>query len=696
MSIEESWENKPKLSDLKNDYSNAKIFHDAQMLKVDTWANYRNITGKIKRKKVVGKSSIVPKLIRKQAEWRYASLSEPFLSTEDIFNGEPVTFEDKKAAIQNILVLNNQFNTKINKTKFINDSVKALVNDGTVIWKAGWDYQDKEITINKPIYRFVPTNDPAITQQYEELAKALQDDPSIKENIDEGSIQAIEKTVQTGIPVIAEQIGVEEVVETKVLINQPTVKVCDIHNVIVDPTAKGDLKKADFIIDLISTSIAELSEDSKYSNLDKINVEGNTVLSLPDNQEKHDFEFDDKPRKKIMVFEYTGNWDINGDGKTVPIIVSWVGDTIIRMEENPLPDKIMPYASAQYLDVIDSNYGEPDAELLKDNQDISGAVMRGMIDSMGKSANGQIGMASNMLDVTNKRRFIRGQDYEFNPSQHPSQGIIEHKFAEIPRSALEMINLQNNEAESLTGVKAFSQGIGSQSLGSTATGIRSALDATSKRELGILRRLSAGLIEVGRMIVAMNSEFLSEEEVIRVTNKEFVKIRRDDLKGDFDLSLSISTAEADNDKAQELAFMLQTMGQTLDAGMTKIVLADIARLRKMPLLAKKFEEFEPQPDPLEEERKQLEVELLKAQIANEQAKANENNANAALDNSKAVLNQSQADKYDLDFIEQSEGVGQERELEKQDRRHANDMRIKEAEAYIQQNNTAQEQRQNGN
>jgi hypothetical protein len=67
-------------------------------------------------------------------------------------------------------------------------------------------------------------------------------------------------------------------------------------------------------------------------------------------------------------------------------------------------------------------------------------------------------------------------------------------YPEIPRSAIEVLQMQNNDAEALTGVKAFTKGISGQALGVTATGIRSALDATSKRELGILRRFSNGLI----------------------------------------------------------------------------------------------------------------------------------------------------------------------------------------------------------
>ena len=58
-----------------------------------------------------------------------------------------------------------------------------------------------------------------------------------------------------------------------------------------------------------------------------------------------------------------------------------------------------------------------------------------------------------------------------------------------------MIQYHQNDAESMSGTKSFSQGLGSQSLGSVAAGIRSTLDATAKRELSILRRLSEQLFK---------------------------------------------------------------------------------------------------------------------------------------------------------------------------------------------------------
>ena len=218
----------------------------------------------------------------------------------------------------------------------------------------------------------------------------------------------------------------------------------------------------------------------------------------------------------------------------------------------------------------------------------------------------------------------------------------------------------------------FTGGISGEALGNSVGGIRSALDATAKRELGILRRLSEGLKEIGRKIIAMNSVWLSDEEIIRITDDKFVTIKRDDLAGNFDLSLDVSTAEMDNQKAQELAFMLQTTGNSLPFDVTKIILTKIADLRKLPDLSKMIADYEPQPDPLAQQEAQLRIELLKAQISNEQAKANENAVDVQLkaaktqsELAKAGKLSSEKDKVDLDYVEQASGLQQERELEKQ-------------------------------
>lgn len=663
-----TWINEPKLKDLKQDYTDAQSAHNKQTGVIDVYLDNLNIEGKARVKKKAGRSNIVPKLIRKQAEWRYASLSEPFLSTDDIFNTAPITFEDKKAAIQNGLVLNHQFNTKIQKIKFIDEYIRTAVDEGTVICRTGWNFQEEDFEIEVPDFEFVPTLDPEVADQHQKFMQMMQQDLALyEENIPPEWQQAHAIFMEEGVPVEPVQSGSHMEIETRVVANHPTVEVCNYKNVMIDPSCLGDLTKANFVIYSFDASLSSLEKEGKYKNLNRINTDTNSILGEPDynNPDDSSFNFSDKPRKKFVAYEYWGFWDTDGSGMVKPIVATWVGETLIRMEENPFPDQDLPFISAQYLPVRKSIYGEPDGALLEDNQRIIGAVTRGMIDIMGRSANGQQGTRKDALDVTNKRKFDRGLDYEFNSQVDPKQAFHMHTYPEIPQSAGLMLNMQNAEAESLSGVKAFAgTGITGQALGETATGVKSALDAVSKRELGILRRLAEGVKQIGRKFISMNSEFLSETEVVRVTNEEFVEVRRDDLAGEIDLSLSISTAEADNDKASDLSFMLQTMGNNMDPALSQIILTDIARLRKMPTLAKQIEDYEPQPDPLAEEEKQLKVELLKAQIANEYAKANENNANAALDNAKASNESSDKDLKDLEYLEQESGTNQERELEK--------------------------------
>lgn len=654
------WKNPPSLSELKADFESAQVAHDVHVQEVDNWLKVLDGDQAINNKK--GRSKLVPKLARRQAEWRYAALSEPFLSTDDLFNTSPQTFEDKEFAVQNGMLLNYQLNCRMDKVKFIDEYIRTAVDEGTAIVRIGWEFEEDKRKVWEDIMEVQPVIDPQTGQ------------PVVDPNTGQPAMQEV-------------KIGQKSKLKTVTVKNQPVLTVCDYNNIILDPTCEGDIEKANFAVYSFETSLSELKKDGRYKNLDDINFESASVLAEPDhaiNSDDTSFTFKDKARKKVIAREYWGYWDIDDTGEVKPFVATWVGSTFIRMEENPYPDKKIPFVLVQYLPRRKNIYGEPDASLIEDNQKIVGAVTRGIIDIIGRSANGQQGVRKDALDVTNARKFERGDDYKFNSNVDPRQAFHMEVYPEIPRSALEVLNMQNNDAEALTGVKAFTQGISGQALGATATGIRSALDATSKRELGILRRLSNGLNQIGRKIISMNAEFLDDEEIIRITNEEFVAVNRNDLGGKYDIKLNISTAEADEQKGSELAFMLQTMGNTMPPEMSQMILADIAKLRKMPDLAKRIEEYQPQPDPMAQQKMQLEMALLQAQVANETAKGRENEVDVQLKTAKTQTEQAKArsmhsasDISDLDFVEKESGVGAAQKQAESDRKHAQNMEAKE-------------------
>ncbi len=654
------WNNPPKLKDLKTDFKDACPTHNLHKAKVNEYLDV--LDGRLKIKTKEGRSTIQPRVVRKQAEWLYASLEYAFLSSPDIYDINPATHLDVEAARQNAIVINKQFRTDIPRVALVNKFTRTAVNTGTVIVKLSWESESytSRVEVEVPIY--AQTDEEAMTF-IQELLQTGQ--------LDEMSAQAL---LASGEPI---QIGtsIEEEDQEIRTINRPVVEIKDSRNIIIDPTCEGEIEKANFLIDMFVTDLSTLKKDGRYKNLDKIkpsdmSMVAEDIVYHEDFKNSNTFEFKDEPRKKFIAYEYWGYWDINGDGMVKPIVATWVGNVMIRLEENPYPDKQIPYVITQFLPPSSNSaiYGEALAELLKDNQDILGAVTRGITDILGCSANGQRAIAKGMLDPINQKKFNEGEDFMFTPLMPFSEGYHMTKYSDIPNSAFDMIMFQNNEAEAQSGVKAFSQGITSEALGNSVGGIKSALDVTAKRELGILRRFSEGFQKIGRKIISMNSVFLSDEEIIRIADED-VKIKRDDLAGNFDLVLTISTAEEDNQAASNLAFLLQTVGNTFPLEFTQMILSRMVELYKQPDLAEAIRQYKPQPDPYIQEMQALELEHKRVQIENERAKAVENNADVGLKQAKtqqaladANLKATMKDKGDLEYVNDVTGTSHARKL----------------------------------
>lgn len=626
------WNNEPTLEMLKSDYRQAHSANQDMLSNIEKWDELLHIKGTAKVKKIDGRSSVQPRVIRKSAEWRYSALSEPFLSSEDIFTINPKTWLDVEAAKQNELVLNYQFNNQLNKIQLVDNMVRSVVDFGTYIARVSWEYEEAYKTQNTPNFHYDECTDPQMAQQIMQATQMYQQQNPQFVQLPEELQESAKATIENKRPIIAIKIGeVEEDVKT-IIKNQPKVDMCDLRNVFVDPTCHGILDNAGFIVYAFESSLSELTKLGIYKNLDKIEVEQHGADGYTYLKGDLTFQYQDKARKKFVVYEYWGYYDIDDSGTTTPIVATWVGDTMIRLEKNPYPDAKIPFVIIPYMPVKNSVYGEPDALLLEDNQKLTGALTRGMIDTLARSANGQIGMRKDALDAINRRKFKQGLDYEFNPNVDPSSAVISHTYPELPQTSHIMLQYFAQEAEALTGIKSYAQGLSGDSYaGQTAAGIQGTLTATGKRESSILRRLSKGLEEIAHKILAMNSEWLSDDEVIRITDESFIAINRQNLAGRFDIKLSINTPESNAAKAQELSFMLQTMAQMLPFDLTKIILAEIAHLQNMPELADTLRKYQPPPDPMQQinmQKAQVEIQQMQAQIQISQADAQHKSAQA--------------------------------------------------------------------
>ena len=197
------WANEPDLKTLKGDYVAAKPSHDEQANKIKKWTDLLHVTGTAKPPTVKGRSSIQPKLVRRQAEWRYSALTEPFLGSSKLYKISPVTYEDVTAARQNELLLNWQFRTKLNRVKFIDDYVRAVVDEGTAVLKTGWVRNVAAVKVEVPVYDMFPVQteeEVALLQQALQMREAA---PQEYEQLDPAIHEAVSHYDETGEATVA-------------------------------------------------------------------------------------------------------------------------------------------------------------------------------------------------------------------------------------------------------------------------------------------------------------------------------------------------------------------------------------------------------------------------------------------------------------------------------------------------------------
>lgn len=627
--------NKPKkldkkqlLSAFKADLQAATTDRETIDAKIEQWKSEYN--GEPYGNETKGKSSIVSRDIKRQSDWQHSSIIDPFVGMYDMIKANPITWEDKDAAVQNELVLNTQFCRQFDRYNFMSKAVKVLDIEGTAVVQTGWDYKDEEEEVEVP-----------------------------KIEVDENGFEYIN--------------GTETITQTKVLVNKPTAKVCRNEDVFIDPTCQDDLDNCQFVIYRYETDLSTLRQDGRYKNLNSIRVDSNDESgSSYESEDESNFKFEDDPRKKLLVHEYWGNYDVNNDGIAEAIVCAWVNDTVIRLQSNPYPDKKPPFLVVPFNSVPFQLHGESNAELISDNQKIKTAITRGIIDNMAQSNNGQQGIRKGALDTLNRKKFLNRENFEFNGS--PGD-FYSGSYNQIPGTAFDVLNMQDSAIESITGTKGFSNGMSTGSLGGgSATAARGVLDASSVRRMNTVRNIAENLIKpLMRKWMSYNSEFLSEEEVFRITNDEFVTVKRDDLAGRIDIDIQVATAEDNAVKAEALNFQLQTGASTMDAKEVRMVRAEIARLSKLPEFAKEIEEYQPEPDHRAEEIHQLTVMKLKREIAKIESETAENIGDEAEKLAAAELKAAQtrklhaeSDKIDLDFVKTDSGTDHSNEMEKKE------------------------------
>ena len=634
--------------------TSAKTLHDIKVKDISNWMDIYE--GNPYGNEVDGQSAMVWKLVKKQLESLIPNVAKPFIGSYDLIDLAPLTKNDVYKANIYKRLGNHFFSKGFNSDDFIKDLTRVCGKQGTCFIRVGWDRITKEKRI--PI-----------------------------DTIDE-KIQQIAE--QTGSTIIQKGDGKYELLKVDVLKNRPTARVLRTENIHVDPTADS-IKDSTFIIHEYVTNLSSLRKEAflyDADSLDKLEKIIDDLTDINPNGEvipynDTSFAFSDKNRKKIRIFEFFGEYDLDGDGINEQVVMVLARssansneDVVLSIQENPFPFKSPPIVAIPLFKEEFSCYGKPLAALLEDEQKLMTSIMRGVIDNMSNSNNGVKFFRKGALDAVNMNKLINGEKYIEVKSNEPIQSIImDGSFNELPSSFYNLFSLIDQHAESMSGINKFMQGVSTSEMKSAASNFSAVMSQSQIRLMDIVNNVTNGLKEIITMWIEMSMAYMEDDEIEKITginitdmkmketNRLIAEFGIEELPQDtkqqavmlimteiddmfnkddfqFDVKISVGTDSAKDIKINQLNMFLQQAAQLVQVGavppdVAKDLVAELADLLDKPQVAEKIRKYVQQPDPMAQAMQQAEVQKVAANAKKEEALAGNAQARTELTIAKA-------------------------------------------------------------
>lgn len=572
------------------------------------------------------RSTYKSRLFKKIALKYIPKLEVPLIVNNNLFTLSRI--DEEKINSNNVSVaqdlLNHQWNRSLNKVKIINKAARNFYIEGTAILKVGWDIEVVREKIKTRVISYA--------QNESEIKEAFNKAENIKDN---GlTLNAISKIYEEQGKVPK---GYTDKITSKLVVkkNQPSVKVVDNLSILIDPYCNGDISEANFVIEVYEISLSSLNANKdRYFNLDKVkeempkdyNYEFNSRYSDSDRDIKYDDnsitnnDYFDKNKIKLTMKEYWGFVDIDDDGLIIPIVASWIGTTLVRLEKSPF-DKL-PYCLSVYDPVSYSVFGESKAELLRDDQDGLTLTHRAMQNTAVKNAEQQDFINSRFIsDITQKKNYQDGKTVYFNGNIDPRLGIYTKATEPVPDVLFQMKDIYDREA-----MKLESQYNNGETKSVDVFGASYQNDGSDALELTVLTRFMKMFEDMGRLIVDLNKKYSLSTDTYQDKDENWRQLHDVGvLTGIYDVLIKVTTTEMKLAKAARLmSIMSSSNSQNMDEDIIALNYIKITELLDEKGLSKKARELSIDKEPTEQEQEmsqldiehaKLEVEKVKLEIA---------------------------------------------------------------------------------
>ena len=481
-------------------------------------------------------------------EWAIPSLIKVFFGGEDICKLQGArTEKDEESAVAHTDLIKYQLERHNEGFLVFYDWIKNAMVDNLGIVKCYWERSEESQTCE-------------VVCSPEQLIE-LQSNPKV-------SIITVEEVAERVLKVQYEEI-------TKVTKNQPVLEVVPPSEFRFSPDAKT-LDNIDYVAHRKIVTLDYLRRreaEGIFQNIDKVLDEEGSDGSVS----RTNYETSLNPRaynllengqveeakREFLLYECYVKTDVNDDGMLEDVIITMVGNTVVRLEENTMGRHPF-FAISPIRDPLRLFPKRGIADLVGELQDLNTALLKQIIINV---ANNNDKQAFINVDVmVDPNEFLDGKK-GVRVNGDPSQAVKWSPIEPLQPQVFQFLEMLQGMKENRTGITRYNQGMDGSTLNKTARGITAIMNASNQR-LELIATLFAetGVKQLFRHMIKMNQMFIDDDTFIRVTGKPKV-IKPEDLGGEIDIVVNIGIASGTKEQQfSNLQLLLQMYPQAVQAG----------------------------------------------------------------------------------------------------------------------------------
>ena len=511
-----------------------------------------------------GRSQVVSTDVADTVETILPNLLRIFTASDQVVKCEPVKSEDVPLAEQATNYINYIFNKDNNGFSIFYTWFKDALLEKNGIVKVFWD---DSLSVEQETYENL--ND----EEYQ----LLLDDENV-EIVEETS--RVDESMREAMNLVAAQAEAQG----EVIGEEPEPM---LHNCIIKRTSKGGKVKIEnvppeeFLIQRTAKSIETANFVAHRvlrtrSDLIEMGFDPEVVQNLPtsnniilnDERLTRFSDIDQSPfnnapdetTQEVEIYECYVKVDMDGDGIAELRKVCVAGESGYEILSNESCDNI-PFCSLTPIPMPHRFYGRSVSELVEDVQLVKSTVMRQLLDNMYLTNNNRVAIMDGMVNLDDLLTSRPGG--VVRTKQPPNQVMMPMQSQTISQQAFPLLEYLDTVRETRTGITRYNQGLDSDSLNKTATGVN-AIMTQSQMRMELIARVFAetGIKDLFRRIFELTCKYQDKERIVELNNK-FVPVKPTEWRNRFNISITVGLGSGS--KEQQIMMLNNILERQLQA-----------------------------------------------------------------------------------------------------------------------------------